>query len=104
MDCLNKGYVQINRFRHSGLDLILSSEHVVDLGEVVRAGDNGLGIAGRLVVLCQVGMLAEDAHLGKSANTAYNNSMWKNSYIVVGLGREDVSRVQTVVKVKFLRH
>lgn len=104
MDCLNKGYVQIHCFRHSCLGLILSSEHVVDLGEVVRAGENGLGIARRLVVLCQVGMLPEEAHLGKSANTAYTDSILGDSYIVVSLGREDVSRVQTLVKVKFLHH
>lgn len=50
--------------RHSCLDLILSSEHVIDLSEIVCTGDERLGVARRLEVLRQVGMLAEDAHLG----------------------------------------
>ena len=49
--------------RHSCLDLILSSVHVINLSEVVCAGDDRVNVARRLEVLCQVSVLTEDTHL-----------------------------------------
>lgn len=46
-----------------GLNFVLSSEHVVNLGEVVCARGNGVGAARRLEVLGQVGVLTQLAHL-----------------------------------------
>jgi hypothetical protein len=45
------------------LDIVLATEHVVDVGEVVGAGDKSLSLAGGLEVLLQVGVLTEQAKL-----------------------------------------
>lgn len=45
------------------LDLVLSSEHVVHLAEVVSTRDNGVGAARGLEVLGQVSMLTQFTHL-----------------------------------------
>lgn len=45
------------------LDLVLASEHVIHLRQVVRARSNGLDVALGGEVLLQVGMLPQEAHL-----------------------------------------
>lgn len=45
------------------LDLIFSSEHIVNVSEVVGAREEVIDLALRLVVLLQVGTLTEVAHL-----------------------------------------
>lgn len=47
----------------SCLDGVLALEHVVDFRQVVSAGNDAVGLALRSVVLLQVGLLAEVAHL-----------------------------------------
>lgn len=48
------------------LDFILASEHVVHLGQVVRARSDSLDVALGGEVLLQVGMLPQETHLNAS--------------------------------------
>jgi len=45
------------------LDLVGATEHVIDVGEVVCAGEEAIGLAGGGIALLEVGLLAEVAHL-----------------------------------------
>ena len=45
------------------LDLVLAAEHVVNVGEVVSAGEEAIGLAGGGIALLEVGLLTEVAHL-----------------------------------------
>lgn len=46
------------------LDLVGAAEHVVNVGEVVGARQNAVGLTLGSVVLLKVSLLAEVAHLG----------------------------------------
>jgi hypothetical protein len=45
------------------LDLVLPSEHIINMGKVVCAGEEAIGAAFRGVALLEVGSLTEVAHL-----------------------------------------
>lgn len=56
------------------LDLVGAAEHVVDLGEVVGAGQDAVGLTLGGVVLLEVGLLAEIAELQWRQSRVFNNS------------------------------
>jgi hypothetical protein len=66
------------------LDLVLASEQLVDLGQVVSAGEKGVGGTLGLVVALEVGLLTESAHL------------------VVDFGCDGAARVEAGVEVDLL--
>jgi hypothetical protein len=45
------------------LDLILSSEHIVNMRQIVCAMEEGVGLTDWGEILLQVGLLSEQAHL-----------------------------------------
>lgn len=59
------------------LDRILALEHVIDLGEIVCSGDDGLGVSSRREVFLQVSMLAEETHLFKQVSNGKREEILK---------------------------
>ena len=68
------------------LDGIFALEHAVDLLEVVGAGGDGGNVALGGVILLEMGLLAEIAHLHLSANSSTSHrSGSRGTHLVVGL-------------------
>jgi hypothetical protein len=63
------------------LDFILSSEHVVNLGQVVSTGEERVGVASRLEVLLQVGVLTQNAHLKIGVSQSEYQERGFNSFL-----------------------
>lgn len=53
------------------LDSVLALEHVVDLGKVVSTRGNGGGVTLGSVVLLEMSLLSEVAHLKKTVSTRF---------------------------------
>lgn len=57
------GVLLVQMDRYLSLDLVLATEHLVDIGQVVNTLVDGLCASGRLEALLQVCLFAELAHL-----------------------------------------
>lgn len=68
---------------YSCLDLVFSSEHVVDLGQIICARENCLDLTDGAEVLLQVGLFSEQAHLRILLATSHARGI--RTYLIVHL-------------------
>jgi hypothetical protein len=83
------------------LNLVSSSEHAVDVGEVVGSWEEAVDVAFRLVVLLQVRTLAEVAHLQKMSQSGSRSCSYK-TYLVVDLRGNNTAVLEAVLDIKLL--
>jgi hypothetical protein len=88
------------------LDVVLASEHVIDLCQVVCTWHQVFGAANRRVVLLQMSTLSEDAHLEyrKESQSSVQTSAHKTSitYLIIFLRGYRPPGIEPIVQVEIL--
>jgi hypothetical protein len=73
-----QGYFGFSKDNPLLLDSVLALEHVVDLGKVVSTRGDGRGVTLGSVVLLEMGLLSEIAHLSKTVSKRFLCMKLKN--------------------------